>query len=90
MSDKIGLVRHCAAAVTKYGSTVPVLIGLGAFALLVIALTGGRVGSNITCEKNPIWLQAKGDGRRQRLWCVFTFAFIEKDTPVNQELRAES
>jgi hypothetical protein len=30
--------------VTDYGSTLPVLIGLGAVALLLIALTGGRLG----------------------------------------------
>jgi CAAX protease family protein len=33
-----------APIVTDYGSTLPVLIGLGAAALLVIALTRGRLG----------------------------------------------
>jgi CAAX amino terminal protease family. len=33
-----------APIVTDYGSTVPVLVGLGTAALLVIALTGGRLG----------------------------------------------
>src|SRR5215203_3102248 len=33
-----------APSVTDYGSTVPVLIGYGAVALLVIALTRGRLG----------------------------------------------
>ena len=33
-----------APIVTDYGSTVPVLIGYGAVALLVIALTRGRLG----------------------------------------------
>jgi len=33
--------------VTDYGSTLPVLLGLGTAALLVIALTRGRLGTNI-------------------------------------------
>jgi hypothetical protein len=33
-----------AAIVTNYGSTVPSVIGYGAVALLVIALTRGRLG----------------------------------------------
>jgi hypothetical protein len=43
-----------APIVTDYGSTVPVLIGYGAVALLVIALTRGRLGyRNYRQEEEP-------------------------------------
>ena len=44
MSFVILNLLFTAPIVTDYGSTLPVLIGLGTFALLVIALTRGRLG----------------------------------------------
>jgi hypothetical protein len=42
-----------APIVSDYGSTVPVLIGLGAVALLVIALTRGRLGYQHYLQEEP-------------------------------------
>jgi hypothetical protein len=42
-----------APIVTDYGSTVPILIGCGAVALLVIALTRGRLGYQHYRQEEP-------------------------------------
>jgi uncharacterized protein len=53
-----------APIVTDYGSTVPVLVGLGMAALLVIDLTRGQLGYQHYRPEEPICLQPQGDGRR--------------------------
>jgi membrane protease YdiL (CAAX protease family) len=46
-------ILFIAPIVSDYGSTVPVLIGLGAVALLVIALTRGRLGYQHYLQEEP-------------------------------------
>jgi CAAX protease family protein len=53
MSFAVLNLLFTARIVTDYGSTVPVLIGLGAVALLVIALTRGRLGYQHYLKEEP-------------------------------------